>query len=102
MSINKKSALIVSVLNSKQTSTEPFSKGIPASGQAHKRPTAPDSLKRKAFFPQSSLAASKARIKPEQSLAPNVHSDHFPNVRHLLDSPQRLLNKTNEQVPISQ
>jgi hypothetical protein len=41
-------------------------------------------------------------IKPEQSLAPNVHSDHFPNVHYLLDSPQWLLRKTNEQVSINQ
>lgn len=91
MSINKKSAPIATILNSKLILKGPFSKDTPPSGQAHKRPTARASLS----------TASKARIKPEQSLAPNVHSDHFPNVRHLLDSPQWLLRKINEQVPIS-
>lgn len=102
MSFTKISAPLSAALNSQQIYT-----GRPLKGHLTHWPTfhLPEEKKKRwgtACFPLSFLQPPKLVYQPKQSLAPNVYLNHFPNVHHLLDSPQWLLRKTNDQVPISQ
>lgn len=71
MSINKRSAPIVVVLNSKQIYTGPFSKSTPPSRQVHKEPTASTALKRKASSPVSSQQPPKL-LQSQNKLWPQM------------------------------